>query len=76
MRLHEITHMIQGTDAHSESGIMKARWDTHDYLQMERKPLSFTNTDILLIYRGLGTRNLRRGLTTDGITKSPDGNRL
>jgi hypothetical protein len=53
--VHEITHMLQGTDDHSETGIMKARWDKYDYLHMETR-LSFTETDVLLIHRGLAVR--------------------
>src|SRR5262249_8506855 len=29
--VHEIVHILQGTDGHSNSGLMKALWDTHDY---------------------------------------------
>jgi hypothetical protein len=56
---HEITHVLQGTNQHSASGVMKARWDTEDYVEMERKPLSFTEIDVMLIQRGLDARKLR-----------------
>ena len=28
---HEIAHLLEGTDLHSDSGIMKARWNSSDY---------------------------------------------
>jgi hypothetical protein len=39
--VHEITHILQGTDWHSDSGIMKRRWDVKDYAQMQRGTLFF-----------------------------------
>jgi hypothetical protein len=56
---HEITHMLQGTDRHSDSGIMKARWNSEDYFEMLRTPLSFTEADVQLIRRGLEAHKLR-----------------
>jgi hypothetical protein len=47
--VHEITHILQGVSRHSETGIMKARWDERDYGQMRIKPLPFTDADIYLI---------------------------
>jgi hypothetical protein len=54
--VHEITHILQGLDGHSESGIMKARWDNSDLARMGREPLGFTDFDVLLLYRGLDAR--------------------
>jgi len=51
--VHEITHIIQATGQHSESGMMKARWDADDYFQMGRSPLEFTEEDLQLIRIGL-----------------------
>lgn len=51
---HEITHLLQGISRHSDSGVMKAQWSAHDFLQMAYKPLPFTAEDIDLIRRGLG----------------------
>jgi hypothetical protein len=51
--VHEITHILQGVSRHSETGIMKAKWEVADYDAMTRKPLSFTATDIELIHRSL-----------------------
>jgi hypothetical protein len=57
--VHEITHILQGVVRHSESGVMKASWTEADYDEMSWKPLPFTQTDILLIHRGLESRAAR-----------------
>jgi hypothetical protein len=54
--VHEITHTLQGTCRHSDTGIMKARWNHQDFMEMRMKPLSFTNEDIQLIRAGLAGR--------------------
>jgi hypothetical protein len=51
--VHEITHILQGVNRHSDWGIMKARWDADDLQKMAWKPLAFTPDDIVLIHRGL-----------------------
>jgi len=61
---HEITHLLQGISRHSETGVMKAHWSAHDFLQMAYKPLPFAPEDIDLIQRGL------RGLP--GLAASAD----
>jgi hypothetical protein len=50
--VHEVTHILQGIDRHSESGIMKAGWTHSDYAAMALKPLPFTPHDILLMHIG------------------------
>jgi len=50
---HEITHILQGTARHSETGVMKAYWDIHDISQMPYRPLRFAQEDIDLIQAGL-----------------------
>jgi hypothetical protein len=57
--VHEITHILQGFQRHSECGVMKAHWDSSDFSQMTWKPLPFTDDDIDLIQRGLGARESR-----------------
>ncbi len=52
---HEIGHVLQGTDRHAESGVMKACWDREDFQAMERNSLEFTLTDVELM-RGRLTR--------------------
>ena len=58
--VHEITHILQGVDRHSASGIMKAQWDGTDYARMSREPLPFIPVDVTLIERGLETRESRQ----------------
>jgi hypothetical protein len=53
---HEIAHILEGTDRHSDSGVMKAYWDSRDEERMCRKPLTFTDFDVLLIHMGLEAR--------------------
>jgi hypothetical protein len=53
---HEITHVLQGTNGHSETGIMQAHWTPKDIAKMASKPLSFTPEDIELILKGLAIR--------------------
>jgi hypothetical protein len=50
--VHEITHILQRIDRHSESGVMKAAWANQDYRDMAWRPLSFTPHDIVLICLG------------------------
>jgi hypothetical protein len=51
--VHEITHVLQCVDRHSDTGVMKARWTTDDYYDMRWKPLEFTSEDIELIHLGM-----------------------
>jgi hypothetical protein len=53
---HEITHVLEGTNFHAVSGVMKAVWDFGDCRRMTVHPLMFTATDILLIRQGLEDR--------------------
>jgi len=54
--VHEITHILQGTCRHSDTGVMKARWTHQDYMDMKVKPLSFTEEDVQFIRIGLAKR--------------------
>lgn len=54
--VHEITHILQGIDRHSDTGIMKAHWSNYDCFQMGYKPLPFAPEDVNLIYQGLRAR--------------------
>jgi hypothetical protein len=54
--VHEITHILQGTEQHSGSGIMKAVWTHQDHLQMLTGALPFTPQDVEMIHRGLAAR--------------------
>jgi hypothetical protein len=65
--VHEITHILQGTCQHSDTGVMKARWNHEDYMEMGLKPLSFTEEDVQLIRAGLaGRANASTLLATAG----------
>jgi hypothetical protein len=54
--VHEITHILEGVAWHSESGVMKARWDSNDYMRMAWSSLPFSQGDIELIQAGLARR--------------------
>jgi len=53
---HEITHVLEGTNFHAVSGVMKAVWDFGECRRMAVHSLMFTATDIVLIRRGLEDR--------------------
>jgi hypothetical protein len=61
--VHEITHILQGTDVHAEIGIMKARWTPEDFANMRVKSLPFTPADLELIHLGLAARGQSSFLT-------------
>ncbi len=63
--VHEITHMLQGINRHSDSGVMKGHWAAGDYMTMYQKPLPFTEKDVDLIHRGLAVRAGREGTRAD-----------
>ena len=50
---HEIVHLLQGIDAHSGIGLMKARWTLDDHLLMVHHNLRLAHTDVDMIQRGL-----------------------
>ncbi len=51
--VHEITHVLEGTDHHSETGVMKARWDGKDRASIFEGRLGFRDEDLVLIQRGM-----------------------
>jgi hypothetical protein len=51
--VHEITHVLQCLDRHSDTGVMKAHWTPEDYYDMRWKPLTFAPEDIELIRLGM-----------------------
>ena len=53
---HEIGHMLQGVNHHSEIWVMKALWTGQDFAAMLTKPLTFTENDVILIQSGLACR--------------------
>lgn len=50
---HELVHVLQGVDRHSETGIMKARWTMQDRAAILSRALGFDEEDTPLIRRGL-----------------------
>lgn len=57
--VHEISHILQGVDRHSKSGIMKAKWTSSDYTLMKRGQLRFTPLDVEIIRAGFAARAAR-----------------
>jgi hypothetical protein len=66
--VHEITHLVQGTDGHSHTGVMKAHWDGTDFQKMAQMNLPFTDLDLMLIRQGLEGR--KAPLSNGGPTSS------
>ncbi len=64
--VHEITHVLEGIDRHSTTGVMKARWNDHDFDEMRQKPLSFAQEDINLIHIALDASRVSSGLPFAG----------
>jgi hypothetical protein len=60
--VHEITHMLEGISRHSAYGVMKAKWDRADFLDMEWRPLGFAKEDVALIQAGMAARENRAAL--------------
>ena len=67
---HELGHVLQGTNRHAPTGVMKATWDGQDYEAMEKEPLEFTSTDVDLIREGLNRPMVRAGDRADGGSHS------
>ena len=53
---HEIAHILEGVNRHSEAGVMKAHWDVTDFTEMSWRPLPFEALDVELMRRGLERR--------------------
>ncbi len=51
---HEIGHVLQRIDRHSDSGLMKARWSVGDIVEMKQARLRFTLYDAQSILGALG----------------------
>jgi hypothetical protein len=51
--VHEIGHVLERLDRHSDTGIMKARWTPADYQIMQREPLPFAKEDLEWIHNAL-----------------------
>lgn len=58
--VHEITHILEGTCRHSDTGVLKAVFTRSDIDEMEFHPLPFAAVDLDLIRSGLKARAERR----------------
>jgi hypothetical protein len=50
---HEIVHILEGIEHHSQTGLMKARWTQMEIRGMSVHPFSLTPDDVQLIHNGL-----------------------
>ncbi len=57
--VHEIAHVLQEGKPHTDRGVMKAKWGPKDFEEMRRRPLEFTQEDIIEIHRRLAVRGGR-----------------
>ncbi len=69
--VHETTHILEGYDMHSASGIMKPHWGSPEYGLMRIGQLRFTDEDIKLIHAGLAAREPHRGSGLPVIAAGP-----
>jgi hypothetical protein len=65
--VHEITHILQGVDRHSEEGVTKAHWGLQDFNRMMGKSLDFTEGDVEMIRNGLLARAARRDAVSEPV---------
>ena len=70
--VHEITHMLQGTNHHAREGIMSAHWTCKDLQRLKHEHLSFERQDIELIHRGLERRPDRQFETMKDWTQNKE----
>jgi hypothetical protein len=50
---HELAHVMQRLNRHSDAGILKTQWSSNDFFQMRTRSLGFTADDVELIHNGL-----------------------
>jgi hypothetical protein len=50
---HEMGHVLQGTEHHSATGVLKAQWSLAEIKNMASQPLRFTDYDATLILDGI-----------------------
>jgi hypothetical protein len=51
--------VLEGVKRHSATGIMKEHWNADDYPEMAWKPLPFAPEHIILLHRGLDSRQVQ-----------------
>ena len=54
--VHEIAHILEGSEKHSDGGVMKATWSQKDIRSMRWRPLVFGQEDVEAIKAGLAER--------------------
>jgi hypothetical protein len=72
---HEIAHVLQGVDRHSDAGVMKASWSLEDRLAIFKGRLEFLEDDVQLMRRGLAAGACRMPgspvVTREDLPKAP-----
>ena len=53
---HEIVHVLQGIDVHSESDLMRSRWSPADLHRMAIRPFALSKEDALRIAVGMTSK--------------------
>jgi hypothetical protein len=48
--VHELTHILEGSEYHAAGGIMKASWNLDDFSAMARRSLDFSATDLVFLH--------------------------
>jgi hypothetical protein len=66
---HEIGHMLEGVNRHSDFGVMKPHWDNRDYADMQLGRLRFAPLDVELMQEGLLKRTGRSMIVETGEAK-------
>ena len=65
---HELGHVLEGVDRHSQTGIMKAHWTRDDYDDMMQHPLVLAPEDVRMI-RDYWNRTLSGTPRTDALPR-------
>ena len=58
--VHEISHVLMGTNVHSHEGVMKAHWTLIDHERMAHHPLPFLSEDAQTIRDSLASFTARK----------------
>jgi hypothetical protein len=51
--VHEITHVLQGVERHSDEGVMKGNWSARDRSEIFARKLKFAEEDLIILRHGL-----------------------
>jgi hypothetical protein len=74
---HEIAHVLQGVDRHSDAGVMKAHWSASDCEEIYARRLDFLEEDVIMIHQGFAKvrchpPEMLRSASESGISVHPD----